>query len=231
MFWKKAKRKEEQVKALSEKEIQKQLYGQYLGKDEPRVEVMDSSAIGEQKDERPIEEKYSAKAKRQLKEEIEGLKTEFKHLRDEVNRLRKEREALERAEAGLKLPFLKTHHLVIIGSVVVLLVAIIASVLVVRFMFTKVAAKKPGVSEVTELPSKLYTVQVYTAIKKEDADNVSQLLYSKGFPARVREVKSSLGKSQYVVYVGEYSDKEEASQTAQKIRKEKEFKDSFVRTK
>ena len=45
MFWKKSDKKEKNLKNLSEKEIQKQLYGNYNGKSGYRLEVMDSAAI------------------------------------------------------------------------------------------------------------------------------------------------------------------------------------------
>lgn len=230
MFWKKTK-KEKQIKSLSEKEIQNQLYGKYLGRGEHKVEVMDSSAIVEHKDERPIEEKYDAKIKKEFGEELENLRAEFKHLKGEVNRLRKQREALERAEVGIKLPFLKTRHLVVIGSIVVLSAIILTSILAVRFMFAKVSARKTVVAQTGGAPSKTYTIQAYTTSKKEDADNVLQLLFSKGFPATAKEVKTPLGKTQYVIYVGEYLSKDQANATLQKLRKEREFKDSLVRMK
>ncbi len=230
MFWRKSKEKEKELKALSEKEIQKQLYGEYLGKKEQPFEVMDSSAILESKNERPIEEKYDAKIKQELGEELDNLRGEFKRLKDEVTRLKKKREALERTETALKLPFLKTQHLIIIGSAVVLLLIVITSILVIKFMFTKVTFKKAKVA-VVERSSKRYTIQAYTTTKKEDLDKVIQLLYSKGVPTTVKESKSSSGKNQYVIYVGEYFSKKEASETIQRLKKDKEFKDSFVRTK
>lgn len=230
MIWKKPK-KEKQIKPLSEKEIQSQLYGEYLGKSAHKVEVMDSSAILERKDERPIEEKYDAKIKKEVKEELESLRSEFKRLKEEVNRLRKQREALERAQVRFKFPFLKTQHLIIIGSVVVLLAVIIVSILVVRFMFAKVSVKRPTPAPTAVMPSKVYTIQAYTTSKREDADNVVRLLFSKGFPATVKEVKTPLGKGQYVIYVGEYLSKTDANESLQKLRKEKEFQDSFIRTK
>lgn len=231
MFWKKSKEKEEQLKSLSEKEIQKQLYGEYLGKGDPRVEVMDSSAIVERKEERPIEEKYDSKIRKGLSKELDSLKAEFKHLKEEVNRLKKQKEALEHAGGRFKLPFLKTQHLVIIGSVVVLLAIILVSVFVIRFMVTKVSAKKPKIVETVEVSSKVYTIQAYTTSKRDDADKVIQLLTSKGFPATIKEVKSPSGKTQYVIFVGEYSNKKQANDPLQGLRKEKQFVDSFVRTK
>lgn len=230
MFWKKSKEREKQLKALSEKEIQKQLYGEYLGKSERGIEVMDSSAIFESKDERPIEEKFDAKIKKEVAEELDNLRVEFKRLKDEVTRLRKQREALERAEVKLKLPFLKIQHLVIIGSVVVLLVIALISAFTIRFMLTTVAPKKPKIAT-GEISSKRYIIQAYTTSKREDADEAIRFLSSKGFPAAVKEKKSSSGKSQYVIYIGEYLSKKEANETLQRLKKEKRFKDSFLRTK
>lgn len=231
MFWRKSKKKEEQLKALSEKEIQKQLYGEYLGKGDLRVEVMDSSAIVEHKEERPIEEKYDSKIRKGLSKELDSLKAEFKHLKEEVNRLKKQKEALEHAGTSFKLPFLKTQHLVIIGSVVVLSAIVLVSVFAIRFMVTKVSAKKPKIVETVAVPSKVYTIQAYTTSKRDDADKAIQLLSSKGFPATAKEVKSPSGKIQYAIFVGEYSSKKQANDVLQSLRKEKQFKDSFVRTK
>ncbi|KPK38948.1 MAG: hypothetical protein AMJ78_09260 [Omnitrophica WOR_2 bacterium SM23_29] len=231
MFWKKPREKEGQLKALSEKEIQKQLYGEYSGRGDRGFEVMDSSAIGEQEKGRPIEEKYDAKLKKELSKELENLKAEFKHLKEEVNRLKRQKETLERAGAGFKLPFLKTQHLVIIGSVVVSLAIIVAGLFVIKFMVTKVPTKKTKTVEIVGAPSKIYTIQAYTTLKRDDADKVFQLLLSKEFPATVKEVKSLSGRTQYVIFVGEYSSKKQASDTLQNLRREKEFRDSFVRKK
>lgn len=231
MLWKKSKEKEKSPKALSEKEIQKQLYGEYLGKGEQKVEVMDSSAILENKDERPVKEKYDANVKKELSEELENLQVEFKRLKDEVNRLRKQRESLERAQVGFKPPFLKTRHLILIGSVVVLLAIMVASILVVKFMFAKVAFKKPKITMVEKSSSKVYTIQTYTTSKKEDLDKTIQFLSSKGLQATVKENRSPLGKNLYVIFVGEYASRKEANGVLQGLKKEKKFKDSFIRTK
>jgi hypothetical protein len=77
--------KEKNLKNLSEKEIQKQLYGEYL-KDEERVEVMDSSFIANEREEYQIKEKIDDKARKELTAELDGLKTEFKRLQGEIGR-------------------------------------------------------------------------------------------------------------------------------------------------
>lgn len=129
------------LKNLSEKEIQKQLYGEYL-KGAYGVEVMDSSFLVKEKEEHPIHEKLDTKAKKELNAELEGLKSEFKRLQGEVNRLSKEKESLDRSEIWFRPPLLKTKHLVIIGSVVVLLAVAAASFFTIRFFVTKVGHKE-----------------------------------------------------------------------------------------
>jgi len=104
VFWKKSDKKEKNLKNLSEKEIQKQLYGNYLGKGGYKLEVMDSAAIVEGKEEKPIEEKFDSKIKKEVDAELKGLQSEFKRLKDEVNRLKKEKESLERTEFWFKPP-------------------------------------------------------------------------------------------------------------------------------
>lgn len=133
--------KEKNLKNLSEKEIQKQLYGEYL-KGAYRVEVMDSSFLVKEKEEHPIHEKVDTKIKKELSAELEGLKSEFKRLQGEVNRLRKEKESLDKPEIWFRPPLLKTRHLVIIGSVVVLLAVAAASFFTIRFFVTKVGHKE-----------------------------------------------------------------------------------------
>ena len=142
MFWNKPGSPDKNVKKLSEKDIQRQLYGNYLDK----VEVMDSSFIVKEKEDAAIHEKTDPKAKRELGAELEGLKGEFKRLQAEVNRLKKEKESLEHPEIWFKPPFLKAKHLVIIGSLVVLVAVAFASFLAVRFFVSKVGHKKEVIS-------------------------------------------------------------------------------------
>ena len=149
MFWKKYDRADKNVKNLSEKDIQRQLYGNYLNK----VEVMDSSFLVKEKGEAPIREKYDEKVKKELKAELEGLKGEFKHLQGEVNRLRKDKESLERSEIWFKPPFLKAKHLVIIGSLVVLIAVALVSFFAVRFFLSKVSHKETASSVLSSAPA------------------------------------------------------------------------------
>ena len=76
--------KEKNLKNLSEKDIQKQLYGDYL-KAEDRVEVMDSSFIVREGKESPILEKVDQKARKEVGAELDSLKSEFKRLQGEVH--------------------------------------------------------------------------------------------------------------------------------------------------
>jgi len=138
LFWKKYDKTDRSVKNLSEKDIQRQLYGNYLDK----VEVMDSSFLLKEKEEVPIHERFDEKAKKELKAELEGLKGEFKRLKGEVNRLRKDKESLERSEIWFKPPFLKAKHLVIIGSLVVLIAVASVSFFAIRFFISKVSHKE-----------------------------------------------------------------------------------------
>ena len=161
MFWKRSDKIDKNVTNLSEKEIQKQLYGDYLDK----VEVMDSSFLVKEKGETPIQEKPDAKAKKEISAELEGLKDEFKRLQGEVNRLKKDKESLERSEIWFKPPFLKNRHLVIIGSLVVVLVAVLVSFFAVKFFVSKFSHKEQipietAVSKKDTVPAK------NTAVKK-----------------------------------------------------------------
>ena len=161
MFWKKPDKTDKSVKNLSEKDIQRQLYGDYLDK----VEVMDSSFIVKENEEAPIQEKPDAKMKKELNAELEGLKGEFKHLQGEVNRLKRDKESLERPEIWFKPPFLKTRHLVIIGSLVVLILVASGSFFAIKFFVSKVSHKEPALSKTTV--SKKQTVpSKNTAVKK-----------------------------------------------------------------
>ena len=145
MFWKKYDKTDKGVKNLSEKDIQRQLYGNYLDK----VEVMDSSFLLKEKEEVPIHERFDEKAKKELKAELEGLKGEFKRLKGEVSRLKKDKESLERSEIWFKPPFLKAKHLVIIGSIVVLIAIASASYLAIRFFVSKVGHKETASTVLT----------------------------------------------------------------------------------
>jgi len=231
VLWKRSDKKEKNLKNLSEKEIQKQLYGNYLGKGGYRIEVMDSSAIVEEKEGKPIEEKFDSKIKKEVEAELKGLQTEFKHLKDEVNRLRKEKDSLERAEFWFKPPFLKVKHLIIIGSAVVLIGVMVASVFMVKFIIKEIKEGKVSSARVESSSAKVYTIRAYTTSKKEDAQNAMRLLSSKKILPDLKETQSASGKSRYIVYAGEYTDKKEANKTVQILRKERQFKDSFVLTK
>jgi len=148
--------KEKNLKNLSEKDIQKQLYGDYL-KPEYRVEVMDSSFIVKEAKESPIQEKVDIKAKKELGAELDGLKSEFKKLQGEVNRLKREKESLDKPEIWFRPPLLKTKQLVIIGSIVVLFAVAAGVVFTARFLVSKVGHKDDSpesIKSVLETPRK-----------------------------------------------------------------------------
>ncbi len=160
--------KEKNIKNLSEKEIQKQLYGEYL-KDEERVEVMDSSFIAKDKEEYNIKEKFDDKARKELSAELDSLKTEFKRLQGEVGRLKKEKESLDRSDIWFRPPLMKTRHLVVIGSAVVLIAAAAIIVLTFRFFVSKVGHKeysKPAIEKVSD-PVKKSVKTVKKAVQKK----------------------------------------------------------------
>ncbi|MDD4879016.1 MAG: hypothetical protein PHR22_00985 [Candidatus Omnitrophica bacterium] len=162
MFWKKTDKTDKNIKNLSERDIQRQLYGNYLDK----VEVMDSSFIVKEKEEAPIKEKFDAKAKKEIGTELEELKGEFKRLQGEVNRLKKDKESLERPEIWFKPPFLKTRQLVVIGSLVVLILAASASFLAIKFFISKVSHKEPPVLSETKVSKKKTVPSKSSAVKK-----------------------------------------------------------------
>jgi len=148
--------KEKNLKNLSEKDIQKQLYGDYL-KDEDRVEVMDSSFIVKESKESPIQEKVDQKARKEVGAELDSLKSEFKRLQGEVNRLKKEKESLDKPDIWFRPPLLKTRQLVIIGSIVVLLAAAVGIVVTAKFIVSKVGSAngtKPSIRKAAETPKK-----------------------------------------------------------------------------
>ncbi|MDD5073301.1 MAG: hypothetical protein PHX64_05805 [Candidatus Omnitrophica bacterium] len=161
MFWKKPDKTDKNVKNLTEKDIQKQLYGNYLDK----VEVMDSSFIVKENEESPIQEKPDAKMKKELNAELEELKGEFKRLQGEVNRLKKDKESLERPEIWFKPPFLKSRQLVVIGSIVVLILAAYGSFFAVKLFISKVSHKEPVLSG-TAVSKKVTVPSKNTAVKK-----------------------------------------------------------------
>jgi len=81
-------------------------------------------------------------------------------------RLKKDKESLERPEIWFKPPFLKTRHLVIIGSLVVLILAASGSFFAIKFFVSKVSHKQPVLAETT-VPKKKETVpSKTTAVKK-----------------------------------------------------------------
>lgn len=148
--------KEKNLRNLSEKDIQKQLYGDYL-KDEDRVEVMDSSFIVKEDKESPIHEKVDQKAKKEVGAELDSLKSEFKRLQGEVNRLKKEKESLDKPDIWFRPPLLKTRQLVIIGSIVVLLAVAAGVVYTARFLVSKVGhteGSKPSIEKSAETAKK-----------------------------------------------------------------------------
>ena len=148
MFWRKSEKTDKSVKNLSEKDIQRQLYGNYLEK----VEVMDSSFIVKEKEEAPVE-KLDVKTKREVTTELEGLKGELKRLQGEVNRLKKDKESLERSDVWFKPPFLRARQLVIIGSLVVLIAIASASFFTIKFFVSKIGRKAPAAISSSSAPS------------------------------------------------------------------------------
>ncbi|MFH0771582.1 MAG: SPOR domain-containing protein [Candidatus Omnitrophota bacterium] len=227
--------KEKNLRALSEKDIQRQLYGEYLRKAEDRVEVMDSAVFTGEKEGRIIEDKFDARIKKEVSAEIQSLNSEFKRLKDEVNRLRKDKESLERSAVGFKPPFVKIGHLVMVGSAVIFLAIGSVSFFSLKFIVSSLKEKKLSVAAMERktdtVPKKNYTIQAYTSSRKEDAEKAMRLLSSKNFATNLKETKFVSGKAKFVIYVGEFSGKKEAEKTIKELKEDKQFKDSFLRLK
>lgn len=224
--------KDRGLKKLSEKEIQKQLYGNYLDKEDSRVEVMDSSAIAKEFDKATIKEEIDGETKKEIENGLKDIQSEFKRLSIEVKRLRKEKEVLEHSVSWFKLPFLKTKYLVIIGSLVILSAVIIVSFLAIRFIVKEVGAKAlvPEVKK-TDTAVKIYTIQVSTSFKRDDAERVIRNLSSKKISYVLDENKTDSGKIKYVIYAGSYEDRQEAEKAAKRLKNERLFRDCFVLSK
>jgi len=165
LFWKKSEKTDKSVKNLSEREIQRQLYGKYMNK----VEVMDSSFLVKEKEDAPIQEKFDTKAKKELDAEIGALKSEFKRLQNEVSRLKKDKETLEGSEVWFKPPFLGSRHLAIIGSLVVLIAIALTSFFAIKFFVSKINHRQTVTtvtSSVETKPSKKENPSKISAAKK-----------------------------------------------------------------
>lgn len=115
----------------------------------------------------------------------------------------------------------------------------IAGLIVFIFLFSTLmkffSAPKPIAEKKAAEPlkqkadvSKPYTIQAATFTRRSDADIAVEKLSLKGYTAKISTTQSKKGGMFYRIYVGNYANKENASDTLERLKSEG-FKDSFVR--
>lgn len=241
----KKRKKDKDIKVLTEKEIQEKLYGDY-------VRPPEDSRIAAQRKAREqlAKEKDAEYLKRKgVEEELEKLRAELEQTQREISRISKEKRSLERSlskvmsekEAELharpKVTIASSRTIFnvavkIIITLLMLLVIVVASVKLISLRANRGQIKQePAIIGERELALP-YTIQVCVYEKKDEAESLVSDLEKKGYPAWLVSRTSPKGKIYHNIYIGRFATKKEASNFLDSVKDKeifKEFKDSFVK--
>ncbi|MBI3615951.1 MAG: SPOR domain-containing protein [Candidatus Omnitrophica bacterium] len=214
------------VRALTEREIQERLYGEYLGR--------------RKTSERPVPDPpndltsgYSSWDSEWTGAEI--LTSELKKLRNDLIALRQERERLAGqleqhihscqtapggAETGVQVnPKKSAWGLLRKGTVALILAACVGMPVGFQFLHASPTGSEPSP----------YTIQVAVYDVKAAADRALVRLQELGYPAFFVEYPRYNGKPRYRIYVGRFITKVEAQLEQERLMMDPRFSDAFVR--
>lgn len=119
-------------------------------------------------------------------------------------------------------------------------IAIVVLIIIMRLSTVALQAKPSRVSvdslknnttarKSVEDLTKPYTIQAAVYSKQDDAEKVAASLGGRGYPAYYIKTVSSRGLVRYRLYIGNYENKDEASDILKKLVENENFTDSFVR--
>ncbi len=222
------------VKTLTEQEIQKRLYGKYLGRREGGKSSVTSEAVmqtaqQEEAPAAPISQDASALNSEWTGAEI--LEGELKRLRSELIALRQERERLaaelkrhigssERMPMALEINQKKSVRDILRKVTITLILAgCIGMPIGFRFLQASPAGGDPSP----------YTIQVAAYDVKSLTDQAVTRLQQMGYSAFFVKTPRPNGKSRYRIYVGRFVTREEADLERERLIMDPRFSDAFVR--
>lgn len=253
MPWRR-KRPEEDLRVISEKEIQQRLYGSYLKPEE------DKGAA-----ERESRERAEKAAEEELLKKKES-EEEAARLRAELDRTKKvlvktdgeKRVLLEKLSGALvakepkepqvatrpKFRIRSTTTLFNVSPKIVIPFLVLLIVVLALFRWIHQEERRSTVTVPASTTSsttssttrkelkKPYTIQICVYEKKDDAQNLVSGLKKKGYPAWLISRTSPKGRLYYNIYIGQFARLEDATKFLKELKTKEEFKefeDSFIR--
>ena len=111
---------------------------------------------------------------------------------------------------------------------VVIFIVLILGISLIRAIFRPRGASQPRAAATSAQRTGRYSIQVAVSPNQAGAEKFVSNLKANGFDAFMRKSKSSSGRVRYVIYVGNFNDKNSASKTLDKLIKREGIEDSFI---
>lgn len=196
---------------LTEEDIRSRLYG---------------SAVGVSADafDKPSRDKKNSDRKAPLP--LKGSSDDMFKIYDELTSLRLELEQAKRTLKKIKGVSVKRLQVIFI-YIIICFAALFALIFILRNVsFSRSKAQSADIAISTSKTR--YTVQVAVSERLADAEKFRANLEAKGYKPFIRKSSFASGKGNFIIYAGEFNDKESAGVLVNNLRSKEGIKDSFV---
>jgi hypothetical protein len=200
------------VRPLTESDIRNRLYGSAVG-------VSADNYDEPSRRKRSPEKTSPAPIKDSSGDDILKIHNELASLRLELQQAKQRLEKVKGADAK-KLPAIFLY--VIIFIVLVFAIHIIRSI-----AFSKPQAK-PAAHASASVSNTRYTVQVAVSERLSDAEKFKENLADKGYKVFIKKTNSASGRDRFIIYAGEFNNKESAASLMNALHLKEGITDSFV---
>lgn len=196
---------------LTEEDIRSRLYG---------------SAVGVSADAFDKPSRNKKKSERKAPVLLKGGSDDMFKIHDELTSLRLELEQAKRTLKKIKRVSVKRLQVIFI-YIIICFAALFALIFVLRNVsFSRSKARSADIAVSTSKTR--YTVQVAVSERRADAEKFRANLEAKGYKPFIRKSSFASGKDRFIIYAGEFNDKESAGVLVNNLRSKEGIKDSFV---
>ncbi|MDP8234527.1 MAG: SPOR domain-containing protein [Candidatus Saelkia tenebricola] len=206
------KKEKTSISPLSEQDIRNRLYGS-------AVAVTSHVEEKTHKRSRPTENK-SVSVNKEYNQERFNINKELTQLRLELAQAKRKLDRIHGVNT-------KKIRLLIIGCV-----ALFIFISITTLIFKKITSFKPRSSVVSSVssvvPSGSYAIQVAVLESVKDAESFNSDMLLKGYKSFIYKSRFGSGKEKFIIYIGNFKDKKDASKLLDRLKTKEGIEDSFV---
>jgi hypothetical protein len=197
---------------LTEEDIRSRLYGSAVG---VSADAFDKPL----KVKKPAEQKAPSPAKDDNADEAIKIYNELASLRSELEQAKRRLKKIKGISA-------QRIRIILIYLLISFAALFSLTLILKNTFFTAPKARSAGAD--VSASGMRYTVQAAVSERLDDAEKFKANLEAKGYNPFIRKSSSSAGRDRFIIYAGEFREKESAGSLVNDLRLKENIKDSFV---